>query len=203
MTTPTLAHAQRIHDLLTTHGLVAGWGMPTPGEMCIEALVAHVLGEPHGKVPSCVNARFGRFKMSLNDKPWSSPQARAKGLHDLGIAQLGSAALNSQLLHETLWFELRHVIANIAEWKGDEAFARKLRQSTTLKEAKARAYAYVYAYAYAYAYAYDYDYGYVYGYYKTDTDAKLTAVADIGVRVLRQLNCPGVAFLDEINANAK
>jgi len=30
------------------------------------------------------------FKIRLNDARWSSPTARATGLRDLGIAQLGS-----------------------------------------------------------------------------------------------------------------
>ncbi len=48
-------------------GLVSGLGKPIPGQMCVEAAVCFALGEPHG------------------DK------ARAKGLRQLALAQLGSA----------------------------------------------------------------------------------------------------------------
>jgi hypothetical protein len=40
--------------------------------------------------PTCVDVGVASFKVGLNDVAWSSPQARAKGLYDLGIAQLGT-----------------------------------------------------------------------------------------------------------------
>lgn len=40
--------------------------------------------------PKCVTADLRALKISLNDRGWSSMRARAKGLHDLGLAQVGS-----------------------------------------------------------------------------------------------------------------
>ena len=72
-------------------GLVEGVGVPEPGKMCIEAAVNYAMGDPHGDQPKCVAPSLRRLKIRLNDSSWSSPDARAKGLRRLGIAQLGSA----------------------------------------------------------------------------------------------------------------
>jgi hypothetical protein len=45
---------------------------------------------------ACVLPAAARFAMQLNDAPWSSPAARAAGLHDLGLALLGTADLDPQ-----------------------------------------------------------------------------------------------------------
>jgi hypothetical protein len=92
----TRAHAEKIVELLG-HGLSSGLGTPEPGKMCVEALVCYALGLPHGDDPDCVSPALRSLKISLNDKPWSSPQARANGLRRLAVAQLGSAgALNDR-----------------------------------------------------------------------------------------------------------
>lgn len=72
-------------------GLVKGVGNPKPGEMCVEAAVCYALGLPHGDDPQCVSRAVRSLKITLNDKNWSSNEARAKGLRRLAIAQLGSA----------------------------------------------------------------------------------------------------------------
>ena len=72
-------------------GLSKGLGTPAPGRMCVEAAVCYAMGLPHGDEPSCVAPVLCSLKIALNDKPWSSPQARASGLRRLAIAQLGSA----------------------------------------------------------------------------------------------------------------
>ena len=72
-------------------GLSKGLGFQTPGQMCVEAAVCYAMGLPHGDEPSCVAPVLRSLKIALNDKPWSSPQARASGLRRLAIAQLGSA----------------------------------------------------------------------------------------------------------------
>jgi hypothetical protein len=71
-------------------GLVSGVGAPIPGQMCVEAAVCYALGLPHGDDPVCVEGALRNFKIRLNDARWSSPQARAKGLRRLAVAQLGS-----------------------------------------------------------------------------------------------------------------
>ena len=86
----TEAHARRICELID-HGLVAGLGTPVPGQMCIEAVVNHALGRPHGDDPGCVAQSVRRLKIGLNDALWSVPTARAAGLKRLGLAQLGTA----------------------------------------------------------------------------------------------------------------
>lgn len=71
-------------------GLSRGPGQPVPGKMCVEAAVSFALGLPHGDGPGCVARSLRTFKIVLNDARWSSPQARARGLRRLGLAQLGS-----------------------------------------------------------------------------------------------------------------
>ena len=72
-------------------GLVNGVGKPIPGQMCVEAAVCFAMGLPHGDTPSCVSPALRRLKIGLNDRNWSSNQARSKGLRRLAVAQLGSA----------------------------------------------------------------------------------------------------------------
>jgi hypothetical protein len=74
-------------------GLVSGLGRPEPGQMCVEAAVCYAMGLPHGDNPTCVSPALRRLKIGLNDCVWSSPQARAKGLRRLAVAQLGSAGV--------------------------------------------------------------------------------------------------------------
>jgi hypothetical protein len=77
------------YEKLLARGLSEGLGR-RDGQMCIEAVICTVLAEPHGDTPSCVDRYVRNFKVKLNDQPWSTPKARAEGLHDLGLAQLGS-----------------------------------------------------------------------------------------------------------------
>lgn len=71
-------------------GLSRGPGQPVPGKMCVEAAVSFALSLPHGDDPGCVAQSLRTFKIVLNDARWSSPQARARGLRRLGLAQLDS-----------------------------------------------------------------------------------------------------------------
>src|SRR5690606_30726578 len=74
-------------------GLVHGKGDPVPGQMCVEAAVCYAMGLPHSDQPACVAPALRQLKIALNDKAWSSPQARAQGLRRLALAQLGSAGV--------------------------------------------------------------------------------------------------------------
>src|ERR1700750_875710 len=71
-------------------GLVKGVGNPKPGQMCVEAAVCYALDLPHGDDPQCVSRALRQLKINLNDRPWSSNEARGKGLRRLAVAQLGS-----------------------------------------------------------------------------------------------------------------
>ena len=92
MTTITREIATKVRDIVDA-GLVSGVGKPKPGKLCVEAAVCLALGLPHGDDPPCVAPSLRRLKIGLNDKQWSSPQARAKGLRRLAVAQLGSAGV--------------------------------------------------------------------------------------------------------------
>lgn len=76
-------------DAILARGLSQGLG-DRDGQMCIEAAVCAALDLPHGDDPPPVTTSVSAFKVQLNDRLWSSPQARAQGLRRLGIAQLGS-----------------------------------------------------------------------------------------------------------------
>ena len=71
-------------------GLSNGLGVPSEGQMCIEAAVCFALGLPHSDNPECVAPALLRLVISLNDRGWSSKAARAKGMRRLALAQLGS-----------------------------------------------------------------------------------------------------------------
>ncbi len=76
-------------DRILLLGLSRGLGVPGE-QVCVEAAICQTLGLPHGDDPGCVAATVREFKIRLNDSKWTSPKARAKGLRDLGLAQLGS-----------------------------------------------------------------------------------------------------------------
>ncbi len=81
--------ATKVRDTVDA-GLSSGLGYQEAGKMCVEAAVCFALGLPHGDDPGCVSAPLRRLKIGLNDRAWSSNQARANGLRRLAIAQLGS-----------------------------------------------------------------------------------------------------------------
>lgn len=83
----TEAIARKVVEVVDA-GLVQGKGIPIPGQMCVEAAVCYAMGLPHGDNPSCVAPVLRRLKISLNDRAWSSNDARAKGLRRLAVAQL-------------------------------------------------------------------------------------------------------------------
>lgn len=76
-------------DAILERGLCKGVGKPDD-QMCIEAAICTALGLPFGDNPICVARTVRSYKIAINDKIWSSPQARAKALRDIGIAQIGS-----------------------------------------------------------------------------------------------------------------
>ena len=81
-----------LYDSILDRGLSSGLGS-REGSMCIEAAICTVLGLEHSDDPKCVAKSVRSFKICLNDKKWSSKKARATGLRDLGLAQLGSLSV--------------------------------------------------------------------------------------------------------------
>ena len=79
----------KINKLLD-EGLVCGLGNPIPGKMCVEALICYALDLPHGDEPNCVSPAIRSLKIRLNDSNWSSNKARAEGMRNLAILQLGT-----------------------------------------------------------------------------------------------------------------
>ena len=78
-----------LYDKILERGLSNGLGK-RDGQMCIEAAICTALHLDHGDDPKCIAESVRSFKIALNDSQWSSTAARAAGLRDLGIAQLGS-----------------------------------------------------------------------------------------------------------------
>src|SRR5262245_39885173 len=76
-------------DAILQRGLCQGVG-ERHGQMCIEAAICAALDLPHGDDPQCVEPAIRAYKIQLNDSHWSTSLARAAGLRDLGIAQIGS-----------------------------------------------------------------------------------------------------------------
>lgn len=77
------------YDNILARGLCKGAGVQGK-RVCIEAAICEALGLQHDDDPGCVATAVREFKIQLNDSNWSSPAARAEGLRDLGLAQLGS-----------------------------------------------------------------------------------------------------------------
>lgn len=170
-------------DAILARGLSAGKG-EQEGQMCIEAAICSTLGLPHGDDPGCVAVSVRSFKIALNDKNWSSPQARAAGLRDLGLAQLGSQGtvdsveFSKRLSHKVIsillpmfireLFPLNQALldaAIVCEKEGTSASARAL-----------------YTAAVSAAYA--------------GGDKYLLLDAKLALDVLKELNSPGVALLN-------
>jgi hypothetical protein len=84
--------AQNVFNTVNA-GLVYGLGIPEPGKMCVEAAVCFAMGLPHGDNPPCVSPALRRLKIVLNDSYWSSKSARANGLRELALLQLGTAGV--------------------------------------------------------------------------------------------------------------
>lgn len=188
-------------------GLCSGVGKPVPGQMCVEAAVCYAQGLPHGDSPSCVGEAVRRFKISLNDKGWSSNAARAKGLRRVAVAQLGSDQIDQrefakevalQVTKQLLPIALRAVAKlNPAHEGSLEASAlacealtafdgvRKVAQAAQSVATAARGYALAADAAASAAYA-----------DAATRDGVLSKAAEIGVQALKKLGSKGVEWLD-------
>ena len=88
MTTPE--QRQKLTEIINA-GLVSGLGNAKAGHLCVEAAICLAMGESHSDRPSCVAEPDRDFAIRINDAMWPSPEARAKALLPLALAQLGTA----------------------------------------------------------------------------------------------------------------
>lgn len=172
--------------------------------MCIEAAVCKALGLPHGDNPECVAISVRSFKIVLNDSRWSSTQSRAKGLRDLGIAQVGSKGVVSDVEFTSKLAEktIRVLIPKLfrALFTGNEPLilaAIRCEEEGTASAATAAYYA-----------AYDANYDVASAasaaahaaaaYYAADAAANhyLLLAADIALQILTELKSPGVKYIN-------
>jgi hypothetical protein len=80
-------------DAILERGLITcGMGY-RDGQMSLEAAICAALDLPHSDDPLCVAPAVRSYAITLNSSPWSSPEATAKGLRELGIGQLGSKSV--------------------------------------------------------------------------------------------------------------
>ena len=203
---------------LNTYGLCSGKGSPN-GEMCIEALITQILDEPFSDEPECVTAEIRNFKISLNDTNWSSNQARAVGLRNIGIAQIGSKGvvdgpeflkgLQTKIIGVLIPVIFRKIFKNKKEilLLVDICEKQPTRENCLiLKNAASADAAYAYyassaaaAAAYAdVAYASDAASAYAAAAYTSDAasaDYYLIMCANLALEVLKEMNSPGCAWL--------
>jgi hypothetical protein len=207
------------YDAILEKGLSYGLG-ERGSQVCIEAAICQTLGLPHGDDPGCVAASVRSFKIALNDSMWSSSKARAAGLHDLGLAQLGSKGVVSgeafcKILAERTIRELIPALfreafpdnkacleaAKRCEDEGTEEAARDANKTASAADAaNMAAYAADAANMAAYA-ANAANYANYAANYAADAanyaaaDKWLLMSAKIALETLKQLNSPGVALL--------
>jgi hypothetical protein len=189
-------------DQILGRGLSQGLGIQ--GQLiCIEADICEAWGLAHGDDPQCVAAAVRNFKITLNDSPWSTPQARAKGLRDLGLAQLGSLGVVDDKefakrlaektirvliprLYRALFAGNKALIeaADRCEREGTEAAAWAAAEASRAAWVAARAAARASRAAWAARAA-----------AQAAKDSYLILSADLALETLRELQSPGVALL--------
>ena len=204
---------------LNTYGLCSGKGSPN-GEMCIEALITQILDEPFSDEPECVTAEIRNFKISLNDTNWSSNQARAVGLRNIGIAQIGSKGvvdgpeflkgLQTKIIGVLIPDIFRKIFKNkkeilllvdICEKQPTRENCLILKNASSAADAAYAYYASSAAAASAYAdaaYASDAASAYAAAAYTSDAasaDYYLIMCANLALEVLKEMNSPGCAWL--------
>jgi hypothetical protein len=190
-------------DEVLSHGLSKGLGTPEKGKMCVEAAICFSLGEPHSDKPSCVGEAVRKAKIVLNDCGWSSNEARAKGMRNLSIAQLGSTILDQEEFSEKLFVNscktiLVFLIQKHYEKEKDKKlldWIKKFKTYDNVNELWEEFYNYSYDnYYYYYKYYYYYN-NYYYYYYNNYGDQLLLIVADTILMTLKEMNCEGTKWL--------
>jgi hypothetical protein len=195
------------YDEILSRGLSNGVGNPE-GKMCIEAAVCATIGLPHSDDPKCVSPAVRQFKIRLNDAAWSSPSARAKGLRDLGIAQLGSLGVVDgvefarRITKKTIQRILPPLLRSLKTQECDAAATRCETEGTAdaanaavMAANAAAARAAVRAANAAVMAANAADAAYVAKYANNDTYLLISAA--LALETLRELGSPGCALLEE------
>ncbi len=147
---------------------------PGDGQMCIEAAICAVLGVPQEDDPPCVTASIKSFKINLNDNNWSSARARAKGLYDLGLAQLGSRGVITDVQFNKAFMTeaKKELIPTVLKYDADWNYTKvkePYRIADRLPAGKAR--------------------------HPKVKDKFLLMAADVALTVLKKLKSPGVKLL--------
>jgi len=214
-----------IHSLLDK-GVTSGLSKkPKPGNMCVEQVISYALGDKINDEPSCVGYEVRIFVTRLNDRSWSSNSARAEGMRELAIAQLGSNSLDQKEFLDRFYFAvLTKMLPSMFRYFGEEKWEKEIKSlegAKDLKEAMEASYAAVYAasfvnaddavryatlyttkedYAthYATQAAYSTQAAYIASYAANLTktgDKYLCMVAHLAVEVLKEMKSPGYQFL--------
>lgn len=188
-------------DHLLSFGLVKGLGIQKEGEMCVEAAIAFALGKEHtDKNYECVLPFVNSIKIILNDCYWSSNKARAKGMRNLAIAQLGSNVLDENEFKDKLEINsnkklLPYLIRKHKENKPDETKNIEKIEAYFEPGSKELRYALYHRYSYYYYYYY-YNNNYNnYNYSSNFTDEWLLLIADTILDVLKDMKSPGCDWL--------
>jgi len=124
----------KIHSFLDK-GVTPGLSKdPKPGSMCLEQIVSYALEEEINDKPSCVGKQVRWFVVSLNDCDWSSPSARAEGIRDLAIAQLGSDSLNQDEFRDKLRFAvITKLLPSMFRDLGEEKWEKEIKSLEKVK----------------------------------------------------------------------
>jgi hypothetical protein len=141
----------KLRDLFD-RGLTCGIG--SEKQTCIEGALCLVLygdlSDNHRGAEDCRGESIVRASITLNDANWSSPEARAKGLWPLALAQIESASLDQvKIAKRYAELTIRKVLPIVLRKAGLEAEA--LRCERDGDEASARDAARAARAAYAYA----------------------------------------------------
>jgi len=206
-----------IHSLLDK-GVTFGFSKdPKPGNMCVEQVVSYALGEEINDEPSCVGKKVREFVVRLNCQEWSSDSARAEGMRDLAIAQLGSDLLNQDEFLEKISFAaITKLLPSMFRDLGEERWEKQIKsleEAKNLKEAKKIASKGAYAADMVYAVEANYaasdaanvadPYSAYYASYAAANAALATKTGDkylkmvshLAVEVLKEMKSPGCQFL--------
>jgi hypothetical protein len=220
---PTRAHARKVLEIVDC-GLTSGRGVPEPGKMCVEAAVCFALGEPHGDRPTCVGDAVRAFKIALNDAAWSSGAARARGMREIAIAQLGSNEIDQVEFAQRIAIAMvKHMLSRLLRRIGLVKEAEVCAAVETLDAAGSAAYSAASAASYAASAAYSAasaasyaassaaysaanfaadaaSYAASAASSAAERDKVLTFAARLGTQVLLDMHCPGTEWLDLLDA---
>lgn len=129
-------------------GLTDGLGS-ADGQTCIQGAISLATTGELSDTPECVADEDRLWSITINDAPWSSPEARAEALLPIALAQIGTAGTD-----RSVWVErvvlgtIQRVLPIALDAGGLGEHAETCRRATTLEEAQGAANA-------AYTAAYD------------------------------------------------